>query len=229
MPSLGKTTFASILAGLLVIAIVVASGLNSIRPQRASQTVRRPYVQDMISAIPKPASSKSPSASPMSREGSRTGTRKYVSPDGVFALWYPSSELNAINSDYSAAVLANFKTQYREAKVPIEIDVEHWHRRSVYKLHDARTVEDLKRVMCEPSTVRKIVECKTVSIRGRLWAWALISSTDGEAPGTFVDMRTIVGRRIYFASGSTLLGRPGVRYGLPVIREVLGSVRLNIS
>ena len=229
MTSVGKPSFASILAGLLAIAVVVASGLSSPGPQRASQMARRHNVQDTISAVPKPSASKPPSASAVSRKSSRTGTRKYVSPDGVFALWYPSSELNPINSDYSTAVLANFKTLYTEAKVPIEIDVERWHRRSVYKLHDARTVDDLRRVMCEPSGVRRIVECKTLSIRGRLWAWALISSTDGEAPGTFVDMRTIVGRRIYFATGSTLLGRSGMRYGLPVIREVLGSVRLNIS
>ncbi|MEX2555694.1 MAG: hypothetical protein WEB06_08680, partial [Actinomycetota bacterium] len=218
------------LAVVLSLGAIVGSRLlaDDISRRRVAAPPTSPTASPSPSVTPAPTPSPTPSIKP-TPPPLRVGDKvRYTSENGVWELWYPAGLLAPIHSDHSGAELANFREHSSEVEVPIEIDVEDWRRGVVYKLHDARTVDDLLRVMCEASSVLKILECKKININGRIWGWALISSTDGESPGTFVDMRTIIDRRIYFASGNTLLGKNGLKHGIPLIREVLETVELHL-
>jgi len=154
---------------------------------------------------------------------------RYASADGVWELWYPATWVGPYRYDYSSAEVANFRVHEDEVEVPIGINLDVSHRRDHYRAHAADSVADLLPVTCEETEFRAVLECKKVNINSRAWAWGLIASSDPEAPGTWIEMRTIVGETIYFAGGFTSkVGNIGLKRAIPQIREVLESIVLRV-
>ena len=211
--------------GLLIGAIVVLAmgtiiGLRLTSDREGRVRAVTPAIGPTASSSPTATSSPSPTTSPTpSPSPSPTGDKiHYVSADGVWEILYPKTWFGPSTAEIGWS-LTNYNGSPSSVTLPIEVKF------NIYGNSANLSLDDLLASMCGSGPQRQILECKKVTINGRLWDWVLAYSTE-EGPVTYLGARTIAGGKIYHATGY-IDASSGQAPALDQIRAVFSSFVLN--